>query len=173
MSKILYQHKRESTQDLFNKILICNNKEILWEPVGVIARASAFLEMVPSREIFESRAGQNCQMQLPIAYKYPCGFINKALGKYVKRESSHSTLDSKRMLKRSVKLIEIWFKTIDRMNCIPIHKILIYKLQIILTSIIKIIFTYVFCIKNEYKLAKKYRKILILFGGKFELKKYS
>lgn len=171
LSKVLYQYKRDKTQNLFNK-LICNNG-VLWEPIGTIARASAFLETVPTREIFESQAGQNCQLQLPIAYKYPCGFINKALGKYVKRESSHSTLASKRKIAKMKLSLEVWFHTLDRMNCIPKHQLLLYKLQFIFANIIKEILSCIFGIKNEYKLAKKYRKILILFGGKFELKKYS
>lgn len=56
-------------------------------------RTSAFLDVNASREIYDSRAGQNWQMLLPITYKYKCGYIDEPLYNYVIRSDSHFQSD--------------------------------------------------------------------------------
>ncbi len=54
-------------------------------------RTDYFDEVVAEREIYvEKRAGQNWQMLLPIAYKYPCWQLPDVLAYYLVRKSSHS-----------------------------------------------------------------------------------
>ena len=67
-----------------------------------MVRTELFLDVNPNRRIYESRAGQNWQMLLPITYKYKCGFIDEALYIYVVRKKSHShnIIDYKKMLNR-------------------------------------------------------------------------
>lgn len=56
-------------------------------------RASSLLDVNPNLEIYDSRAGQNWQMLLPITYKYKCGYIDEPLYNYVVRCDSHSHSD--------------------------------------------------------------------------------
>ena len=67
-----------------------------------MVRTESFLDVNPNKRIYESKAGQNWQMLLPITYKYKCGFIDEALYIYVVREKSHShsIIDYKKMLNR-------------------------------------------------------------------------
>lgn len=58
--------------------------------IAYLARASALFDALGGRRIVESPAGQNFQLLLPLAYRYPCGFINQPLAAYVERAKSHS-----------------------------------------------------------------------------------
>ena len=55
-----------------------------------LVRTSSFLKINPSRNIYESRAGQNWQLLVPLAYHYSCGYIDKPLYHVVERINSHS-----------------------------------------------------------------------------------
>ena len=55
-----------------------------------MVRTSAFLDVNPGRTIFISRGGQNWQMELPIAYKYKCGFMDDDHYFILERKDSHS-----------------------------------------------------------------------------------
>lgn len=60
-------------------------------PVGYMVRTSMFDSVLPDREIYVSkRAGQNWQMLLPIAQKFPCWQMSEVLGYYLVRKASHS-----------------------------------------------------------------------------------
>ena len=52
--------------------------------------ASAFIQAIPKRKIFESRGGQNWQMLLPVLYNNRCGYLDIDLYYIYKREGSHS-----------------------------------------------------------------------------------
>lgn len=58
--------------------------------IAYLARTSALFDALGGRRIVESPAGQNFQLLLPLAYRYPCGFINEPLAAYVGRAESHS-----------------------------------------------------------------------------------
>jgi glycosyltransferase involved in cell wall biosynthesis len=73
---------------LFEDLLLERN--VYFAPVGTMARASALLSAIPTRHIFESHGGQNWQLLLPLAYHFPCGYIDRELASYVYRASSHS-----------------------------------------------------------------------------------
>lgn len=66
------------------------DKNIYFAPCGYMARSSAFIDTHPQMQIYESRAGQNWQMVLPIFYKYKCGYLNQILATYVNRKLGHS-----------------------------------------------------------------------------------
>ena len=53
-------------------------------------RFSKFKKMCPSLHIYEGRQGQNWQIQLPFAAKYPCGYVDEGLYYYVIHQDSHS-----------------------------------------------------------------------------------
>ena len=60
-------------------------------PVGYMVRMAMFDQVLPDREIYVSkRAGQNWQMMLPIAQKFPCWQMGEVLGYYLVRKASHS-----------------------------------------------------------------------------------
>lgn len=55
-----------------------------------IIRTSTFKKCYPELHIDESRAGQNYQLLLPMAYKYRYGYINRVLYTYILHSASHS-----------------------------------------------------------------------------------
>lgn len=101
------------SKSLFIDLIERNN--ILWMPICNIFRTSAFLEAVPSREIYSGQGGQNFQMLLPMAHKYKCGYIDKTLGKYVLRKASHSHSVTDPTI-RIKQLMNIWINTIYRLD---------------------------------------------------------
>jgi glycosyltransferase involved in cell wall biosynthesis len=92
---------------------ITENK-IWFAPGCYMVRIKSFLDVNPNRRIYESRAGQNWQMLLPILYKYKCGYIDEALYTYVVRQNSHShsIRDYKKMLNRCDEHEDILVNTI-------------------------------------------------------------
>lgn len=106
-------------EDLFLD-LITENK-VWFAPGCYMVRTKAFLDVNPNKIIYESRAGQNWQMLLPITYKYKCGFIDEPLYIYVVRGNSHShtQIDYNKMLKRLDDHEDILINTIEK---IDMHK---------------------------------------------------
>ena len=111
ISKVIHQQRRKpaADDDLFNDLI--ERRNIIWTPVGNIFRSKCFLEVVPSRHIYEGNAGQNFQMLLPMAHKFKCGYIEEALAKYVVRKASHSRQKKSKELFREHAL-DIWINTI-------------------------------------------------------------
>ncbi|MBQ9246272.1 glycosyltransferase family 2 protein [bacterium] len=110
--KIIGQDLRgRNTKDAFKNIM--HDKDVIWCPIGVVLRSSAFLDAYPQRQIptCKNCGSQNCQMQLPILHKYPCGYIDKPLGKYVIRANSTSR-SYVSFYKRRLLLCKIWIITI-------------------------------------------------------------
>lgn len=103
-------------EDLFLD-LITENK-VWFAPGCYMVRAKAFLDVNPNRTIYESRAGQNWQMLLPITYKYKCGFIDEPLYTYVVRGNSHShsKIGYNKMLERCDEHEDILVNTIKRIE---------------------------------------------------------
>ena len=95
---------------------LIKDKNVLWEPIGNIVRASVFLEVVPDRHIYEGRGGQNCQIQMPLVHKHPYGCLNKSLCKYVIRASSHCRTASKDYDRRIKDFTDIYLNTITSLT---------------------------------------------------------
>lgn len=55
-----------------------------------MVRRSSFLVTNPVRSIYESRAGQNWQILIPLAFEYYCGYIDLPLYHVIERSNSHS-----------------------------------------------------------------------------------
>ena len=81
-------------------------------------RTSDFLKTNPSKNIYNSRSGQNWQMLLPIANNYKCGYIDEALFTYVIRKNSHSHSVNGYLLssKHSAMLKDILINVIHSIN---------------------------------------------------------
>lgn len=82
--------EKNPLEDIFKGLI---TEEVGCTPGRYMVRTDAFLESIPNKQIYESRAGQNWQMLLPIAYKYKCGYIDEELFNYVVRHDSHSHSD--------------------------------------------------------------------------------
>lgn len=74
--------------NLFQDLLISRNVQFC--PGIYVIRTSAFKECYPKLQIDESRAGQNYQLLLPLAYKYNYGYIDQILYTYIMHPASHS-----------------------------------------------------------------------------------
>jgi len=75
--------------NLFIDLLI--GKNVFYSPGGYMVRSSMFRDSMPSMQIQAPREiGQNYQLLLPIASKYPCGYIDDYLYYYTVRKDSHS-----------------------------------------------------------------------------------
>ena len=84
-------------------------------------RASAFIQAIPKRKIFESRGGQNWQMLLPVLYNNRCGYLDTDLYYIYKREGSHSRKkeDFEESIKRLKSHEDILVNTIDSISNMP------------------------------------------------------
>lgn len=91
LSEIGVMERKESKKDnLFRDLISGNN--VFYTPGGYFVRSSMFRKVMPSPpEILAPREiGQNFQLFLPLAYKYPVGYIDKYLYFYLVRKNSHS-----------------------------------------------------------------------------------
>lgn len=75
-------------EELFDALV--KEDDVYFAPGCNMVRTSAFLDVIPSRQIYAPRAGQNYQLMLPVALKYKCGYIDQALYNIVVRPNSHS-----------------------------------------------------------------------------------
>lgn len=112
LDKIIRQDFRKHTDDDNLAMDLINFKNILWPPLGNIIRTKSLFSVIPDREIYKGRGGQNFQIQFPMAINFKYGYINKPLGKYVLRGESYShsaPQDSQRLNK----FMNIWINTIQ------------------------------------------------------------
>ena len=83
----------EGKERIFNRLVFEDG--VYFAPVGYMVRSSSFRDCIPSNCIYESKAGQNWQMFLPIAHKYKFGFVDETLFDYIVRDNSHSRKEKK------------------------------------------------------------------------------
>lgn len=90
LNKVLSVDKVANPQNpwIFDDLI--RDKGVYCLDIAYLARTDALFDSLGGRHIVESRAGQNLQLLLPLAYRYCCGFINEPLVAYVARECSHS-----------------------------------------------------------------------------------
>lgn len=86
----ILQRMPPKEDNLFIDLIMGNN--VYYSPGGYMVRSSMFREVMPiPLQIATPRViGQNYQLMLPIAYKFPCGYIDKVLYYYAVRSNSHS-----------------------------------------------------------------------------------
>lgn len=87
----LLKRAPSNPDNLFIDLLLSRNVQFC--PGIYILKTAAFMKCYPNLRIDESRAGQNYQLLLPVAYRYNYGYIDKVLYKYVLHPSSHSNSD--------------------------------------------------------------------------------
>lgn len=88
LAKTLYEiHPRCTKAGFFEDTLL----ERTYQTAGtLLIRTKRLFEILPTKQIFETRAGQNWQLVLPISFYCRCGQLNEALFTYVVRLESHS-----------------------------------------------------------------------------------
>jgi hypothetical protein len=89
---VLFSFKRKcepEKDDLFRDLILCRNVNFA-SGGGYMVRTEAFRAVVPEMQINQSRCGQNWQMLLPLAYHYPCGYIDRSLYRVIMRNGSFS-----------------------------------------------------------------------------------
>lgn len=96
--------------------------------LACLVRMSCFDEVNPEHDIYvHSRGGQNLQMLLPIAKKYPCWQMPDVLGYYLIRNKSHSNIQNN--LEAHINYVnateQVVLNTLIRMSAEPItlHRI--------------------------------------------------
>lgn len=82
------KEQNNSKTDLFYDFIFEN--DIYFAPGCYMVYTSTLKEVLPEFQIYETRGGQNWQLYLPIALKYPCGYMPEALFTYIVRSNSHS-----------------------------------------------------------------------------------
>lgn len=94
------KNKDRFKEEIFEDLIM--GKNVYFAPGCYMVRSVAFLNVNPLKQIYPSRAGQNYQMLLPLAFKYKCGYIDEPLYNYIVRQESHShsVVSKKALLKR-------------------------------------------------------------------------
>lgn len=90
-----------------------------------------FDRCIKNRKIYTSRAGQNWQLILPLAYYGNCGYLNKVVYNYVLIDNSHSHFvkKTKDLLKRCEEHKDILFHILDSLQ-MPKEDLKKYKTKI-------------------------------------------
>ena len=108
----LYNKSRNWCEDIvFKDGVVCNG--------GIyMLRAEKFLKVYPQRHIFESRAGQNYQILIPMTYYFKYGTIDDIVYTYVVRQDSlsHQKVDIEGLFNRFDEFIKILENTT---KCLP------------------------------------------------------
>lgn len=107
----------------FERLMMVDH--VFMTPVGFMVRSSMFLSVMPSRHIFDRHFdGQNWQILLPIAYRYPCAYIDELLGYYLIRQNSvsHDINTYHKALSKQRRLQEILEHTLDTIDIPKIQR---------------------------------------------------
>lgn len=103
--------------DIFEKYIYQND---CYSFVGIfMVRMKYFDECIRDRKIYESRAGQNWQLILPLAYSSKCIYLNKIIYNQVIISNSHSRKKYKTCLEeinRITQVEEVLSNTLKRLN---------------------------------------------------------
>lgn len=75
-------------ENIFESFVFGRN--MCFAPICSFIRSSSFLEINPTKKIYNNGHGQNWQMLLPLVYNCKVGFIDDILACYVEHSDSHS-----------------------------------------------------------------------------------
>jgi len=87
---LMERKKPDGKDHLFADLISGNN--VFYTPGGYFWRSSMFRDAMPKplQIVAPREIGQNFQLILPIAYKYPIGYLDEYLYYYLVRKGSHS-----------------------------------------------------------------------------------
>lgn len=107
------------TDNLFEKLIFQKDSSVYNCNFCYMTRTKELFDVLQDNSIFVSRVGQNWQLLLPLAYNFPCGYLNKVVGCYVVRSNSHShelMNDYKKLAYRTYDHEEILIETLKRLS---------------------------------------------------------
>lgn len=109
--------KRNESEYIFENYMFAKNAYCF--PGTFMVRMEDFDKKIENRNIYNTRAGQNWQLLLPILYQQKCGFVDDIVYNYNIIENSHSrikvtTFDDE--LKKIDSHIDILYNILDPMN---------------------------------------------------------
>lgn len=110
--KEILQRKNTGKEYIFEDLLYAN--DIFFAPIGYMVNSKFLLDSLKKREIYESRAGQNWQMLLPISYYCKCGFLDSILGYYTVRSNSHSHQTTNDSYQKQINMYEGHYDIIEK-----------------------------------------------------------
>lgn len=114
-------YTKKNRKNFFFKDLILE-KDVFFTGGSYLLRMKKFDEVIPKRQIFESRGGQNYQILLPMLWDNRIGYIDEALYCYYVREKSHSR--KKLTFKESLERIDMHERIVlETLNGIIINKL--------------------------------------------------
>mgnify|MGYP004463585779 CR=1 FL=1 len=85
---ILKYNMKHNGENLFEDYIYERN--VVFAPVAFMVRMKTLDEVIPNRDIYPGREGQNFQILLPIIYSKKCICIEDCLYKYLVHADSHS-----------------------------------------------------------------------------------
>lgn len=134
MDRVVKIGKSKYTSDrcIFNDYVF--ERDTYCFPGIFMVRMKYFDSKIKNRSIYCSRAGQNWQIILPLAYEEKCGYLNESVYNYVIRKNSHShsVRSTKELLKRCNDHKDILIKTIDSIDQMGNFMKCFYKILIVL-----------------------------------------
>lgn len=118
-SGTLKREKPTGKDDFFSDLIYERN--IVFGPGLILARAEALRNALPKEGIYESRQGQNWQLMLPLAYTSRCGYLERTLLKCVSHTDSHSRTQRtyRQLIERQEEFFDLLSATIDRIVQMP------------------------------------------------------
>ena len=131
LNKILFkgQSKYPNSTKIFDYYVFETDSYMY--PGIFMVRMSFFDKCIKNREIYTSRAGQNWQLILPLAYYGNCGYLKKIVYNYIiiNESHSHSVKSMKNLLKRCDDHQDILFHVLSSLD-MPKKELEYYKKKI-------------------------------------------
>lgn len=113
--EIFERRKPSKKNDFFEGVLFC--KQLFFG--GYMVRTTAFETVIPNREIYTGRGGQNVQILLPLGWYYGNpGYVEKSVYKYYVRSDSHSHSQdtSEKIIQQLYNYENILISTLERIE---------------------------------------------------------
>ena len=122
----------DQAENLLNSVL---DMTAMFNNNGYLVRTNLLFSAYPNKCIYESRAGQNIQILLPLAAMSKCGYISEALYGRTIRADSHSK-QVKNMEQRMDSIDDIYYHTILSMKADRAWFLMQYLSQRVYSSIV-------------------------------------
>ena len=123
--------------NIFNLYLY--EKDAYCYPGIFMVRAEYLDKCIKNRSIYETRAGQNWQLILPIAYRGKCGYLNSPVYNYSVRSDSHSrsARNKKEKINRYNSHKDLLFHVLDDIDNMNLLARTMYKIRLSLRYLLK------------------------------------
>ncbi|MBQ3325777.1 glycosyltransferase family 2 protein [Candidatus Saccharibacteria bacterium] len=129
--------KYPQRMNVFNLYLY--EKDAYCYPGIFMVRAEYLDKCIKNRRIYETRAGQNWQLILPIAYRGKCGYLDKPVYNYSVRNDSHSrsAKSKKEKIKRCDAHKDLLLHVLDNIESMNVLAKITHKIRLSLRYLLK------------------------------------